>query len=38
VRQGYLTEEPELLVGVMAAAPEGPGFDAIFRDLRIERA
>jgi len=38
VRQGYLTEEPELLVGVMAAAPEGPGFDAIFREFRIEPA
>src|SRR5690606_35401947 len=36
VRQRYLTDEPELLVGVMAAAPEGPGFDATFRDLSIK--
>lgn len=35
VRQGYLTETPTLLVGVMAAAPEGPGFEAGFEDFDI---
>lgn len=35
VRQGYLGDAPSLLVGVMAAAPEGGGFDVSFRDLEI---
>jgi uncharacterized protein len=35
VRQGYLTDTPDLLVGVMAAAPEGPGFEARFDDYTI---
>lgn len=30
VRQGYLTDTPEVWVGLMAAAPEGPGFEARF--------
>jgi uncharacterized protein len=37
VRQGYLTEAATVLVGVMAAAPEGQGFAATFKDLRIDK-
>lgn len=37
VRQGYLTEAPTVLVGPMAAAPEGSGFEAVFRDLDIKQ-
>jgi uncharacterized protein len=35
VRQGHLTAAPTLRVGIMVAAPEGPGFAARFRDLTI---
>jgi regulation of enolase protein 1 (concanavalin A-like superfamily) len=35
VRQGHLTAARTVQVGVMAAAPEGAGFTAIFRDLTI---
>ena len=35
VRQGHLTAAPMLQVGIMAAAPEGTGFTARFRDLTI---
>ena len=38
VRQGYLTDVPALTVGVMAAAPEGTGFDASFSGFEIVRA
>lgn len=35
VRQGHLTAAAVLEVGIMAAAPDGPGFTARFRDLKI---
>jgi uncharacterized protein len=35
VRQGYLTDTPTVLVGLMAAAPEGPGFEVQFEGLDI---
>lgn len=35
VRQGFLTEAPEIAVGLMAAAPEGKGFEARLDDFRI---
>ena len=35
VRQGHLTDAPTVQVGIMAAAPEGAGFTARFRDLAI---
>lgn len=35
VRQGHLTAARTVQVGVMAAAPEGAGFTAIFRDLAV---
>lgn len=36
VRQGYYAPGGKVHVGIMCAAPEGPGFDAIFRDLKLE--
>ncbi|WP_448658529.1 DUF1349 domain-containing protein [Sphingomonas sp. CJ99] len=36
VRQGHLTDATTLDVGVMAAAPEGSGFDVRFRALTIQ--
>jgi len=38
VRQGYFPAAVEVQVGVMCAAPEGAGFDAIFDNLRLEKA
>jgi len=38
VRQGYFPANAEVMVGVMSAAPEGPGFDAVFDQLTIARA
>lgn len=36
VRQGYFPPGVEVKVGVMCAAPEGPGFDCVFDQLSIE--
>jgi regulation of enolase protein 1 (concanavalin A-like superfamily) len=36
VRQGYFPPEVSVDVGVMCAAPEGPGFEAVFDELRLE--
>jgi regulation of enolase protein 1 (concanavalin A-like superfamily) len=36
VRQGYFAPEVEANVGIMCAAPEGPGFAAAFDDLKLE--
>jgi regulation of enolase protein 1 (concanavalin A-like superfamily) len=36
VRQGYFVPGAETNVGIMCAAPEGPGFEAVFDDLRLE--
>jgi len=35
IRQGYFPAFVEVQVGVMCAAPEGPGFEATFDDLRL---
>jgi uncharacterized protein len=37
VRQGYFPAAVEVKVGVMCAAPEGTGFDAIFDHLKLEK-
>lgn len=37
IRQGYFPPFVEVQVGVMCAAPEGPGFEAVFDDLRLEK-
>lgn len=37
LRLGALTAAPELDVGVMAASPEGGGFDVVFRDFALEQ-
>ncbi len=36
VRQGYFVPGVETNVGIMCAAPEGPGFEAAFDDLKLE--
>jgi regulation of enolase protein 1 (concanavalin A-like superfamily) len=36
VRQGYFVPGEKVRVGVMCAAPEGPGFDATFSDLKLD--
>lgn len=36
IRQGYLSDDASLQVGVMCAAPKGDGFDATFEHLKIE--
>ena len=36
VRQGYFVPGVEANVGIMCAAPEGPGFEAVFDDLKLE--
>jgi regulation of enolase protein 1 (concanavalin A-like superfamily) len=38
VRQGHFTPEPKVHVAIMCAAPEGPGFEADFSDLKLELA
>lgn len=38
VRQGWLTQAPAVNVGVMCAAPEGPGFEARFDDWTTTKA
>jgi hypothetical protein len=35
-RQGYFVPEPKVHVGIMCAAPEEPGFEATFSDLKLE--
>jgi regulation of enolase protein 1 (concanavalin A-like superfamily) len=35
VRQGYFVTTPEVQVGIMCAAPEGPGFEAVFDQLKL---
>lgn len=35
VRQGYFVTTPEVEVGIMCAAPEGPGFEAVFDQLKL---
>lgn len=37
VRQGYFPPTVKLEVGVMCAAPEGPGFDAVFDSLTLNK-
>ena len=36
VRQGYFLPAVETRVGIMCAAPEGTGFEAVFDDLKLE--
>ena len=38
IRQGYFPADVKVLAGVMCAAPEGAGFDAMFDQLKLERA
>jgi regulation of enolase protein 1 (concanavalin A-like superfamily) len=38
IRQGYFPPRVEVMVGVMSAAPEGTGFDAMFDQLTLESA
>jgi uncharacterized protein len=38
VRQGYFPAQQKVMVGVMACAPEGQGFDATFDQLMLEGA
>ena len=38
IRQGYFPPKVEVMVGVMSAAPEGTGFDAMFDQLTLESA
>jgi regulation of enolase protein 1 (concanavalin A-like superfamily) len=36
VRQGYFVPGTRVRTGIMCAAPEGPGFEAVFDDLKLE--
>ena len=36
VRQGYFAPGGKVHVGIMCAAPEGPGFEATFSDLKLD--
>jgi regulation of enolase protein 1 (concanavalin A-like superfamily) len=36
VRQGYFVPEAKVQVGIMCAAPAGPGFEATFSELKLE--
>lgn len=38
LRLGALTTVPDVLVGVMAASPDGAGFDVVLRDFRLSAA
>lgn len=38
VRMGYFPTQPTVEVGLMCAAPSGSGFDASFKDLKLESA
>jgi len=35
LRLAYLSDEPEIQVGLMCASPEGPGFEVVFEDLSL---
>lgn len=37
IRQGYFPPYVEVQVGIMCAAPEGPGFEATFDHLRLDK-
>ena len=37
IRQGYFPAYVEVRVGIMCAAPEGAGFDAMFDELRLDK-
>lgn len=37
-RQGYFPPQVKVEVGIMCAAPEGPGFEAVFDGLRLDPA
>jgi uncharacterized protein len=37
VREGFFPPRSEVQVGIMCAAPEGPGFEAAFSDLKLQR-
>lgn len=37
VREGFFPPRSEVQVGIMCAAPEGPGFEATFSDLKLQR-
>lgn len=36
-REGFFPPRAEVQVGIMCAAPEGPGFEATFSDLKLQR-
>jgi uncharacterized protein len=36
VRQGYFPTDQTVEVGIMCAAPEGPGFEAVFDELKLD--
>jgi len=36
VRQGYFPPDEKVDVGIMCAAPEGPGFEAAFDNLKLD--
>ncbi|MFZ0885534.1 MAG: DUF1349 domain-containing protein [Candidatus Acidiferrales bacterium] len=36
VREGFFPPRSEVQVGIMCAAPEGPGFEATFSDLKLQ--
>ena len=38
VRQGYFPPNVKVEVGIMCAAPEGPGFEAVFDELKLDSA
>ncbi len=38
VRMGYFPPQPSVELGIMCAAPSGPGFDASFKSLKLEVA
>jgi len=38
IRQGYFPPGTQVEVGIMCAAPEGPGFEALFDNLKLEVA
>jgi len=35
VRQGYFVPSAEVEVGLMCCAPEGPGFEAVFDEVKL---
>ena len=37
IRRGYLSDADSLQVGLMAAAPEGDGFEAVFEEFTVEQ-